>query len=63
MAKGGTSGGLHRSCLKKIPLAASQPTMDRLLRAGAIDYLTKPLNIKMSLEVLDRALEGAGQVR
>jgi signal transduction histidine kinase len=42
---------------------ATSRQKDRLLRAGAIDYLTKPLNIKRFLEVLDRALEGAGQVR
>jgi CheY-like chemotaxis protein len=42
---------------------ATRRQKDRLLRVGAIAYLTKPLNIKMFLEVLDRALEGARQVR
>jgi CheY-like chemotaxis protein len=42
---------------------ATSRQKDCLLRAGAIDYLTKPLNIKMFLEVLDRALKGARQVR
>jgi CheY-like chemotaxis protein len=39
---------------------ATSRQKDRLLGAGATDYLTKPLNIKMFLEALDRALEGAG---
>lgn len=34
---------------------------ERLLEAGAADYLTKPLNIKKFLDVLDRALEGVGK--
>ena len=34
---------------------------DRLLEAGAADYLTKPLDIKKFLETLDRTLEGAGK--
>jgi PAS domain S-box-containing protein len=32
---------------------------DRLLRAGAAEYLTKPLNVKKFLHVLDQTLDGA----
>jgi PAS domain S-box-containing protein len=32
---------------------------DRLLRAGAVEYLTKPLNVKKFLQVLDQTLDGA----
>jgi PAS domain S-box-containing protein len=32
---------------------------DRLLQAGAADYLTKPLNVKKFLETLDRTLDEA----
>ena len=31
---------------------------DRLLAAGAREYLTKPLNIKKFLDVLDRSFDG-----
>jgi CheY-like chemotaxis protein len=34
---------------------------DRLLEAGAADYLTKPLDIKKFLATLDRALERTGE--
>jgi PAS domain S-box-containing protein len=40
---------------------ATRRQEDRFLAAGAIEYLTKPLNIKKFLEILDRTL--AGRVR
>jgi PAS domain S-box-containing protein len=36
---------------------------ERLLKAGAIEYLTKPLDIKKLLETLDRTLENTGKAR
>ena len=41
---------------------ATSRQKDRLLRSGATDYLTKPLNIRIFLEVLDRVLD-VGQAR
>jgi CheY-like chemotaxis protein len=41
---------------------ATPPQMDRLLRAGARAYLTKPLNVREFLSVLDDVLGASSEV-